>query len=62
MLSMSADNECENSDEFMFPCFPPLVDRLITIADDPYKAVESAHALVVCTEWDEFKVSIVLVF
>ena len=48
----------------MNSCFhvSPLVDRLITIADDPYKAVESAHALVVCTEWDEFKVSIVLLF
>ena len=42
----------------MFP-FSPLVERLITIANDPYKAVESAHALVVCTEWDEFKVWIV---
>lgn len=31
------------------------VESLITIADDPYKAVQDAHALVVCTEWDEFK-------
>ena len=35
-----------------------LVDRLITIENDPYKAVEAAHALVICTEWDEFKVSV----
>ncbi len=29
-------------------------DRLVTIASDPYSAVENAHAMVVCTEWDEF--------
>jgi len=28
--------------------------QLITIHDDPYKAAEGTHALVVCTEWDEF--------
>ena len=33
-----------------------LVEHLITIVNDPYEAVEGAHALVVCTEWDEFKV------
>ena len=27
---------------------------LVTIATDPYSAVTGAHALVVCTEWDEF--------
>lgn len=42
--------------------FFPLVERLITIANDPYKAVESAHALVICTEWDEFKVCIAFLF
>ena len=31
--------------------------QLITIHDDPYKAAEGTHALVVCTEWDEFVVS-----
>ncbi|XP_001627208.2 UDP-glucose 6-dehydrogenase [Nematostella vectensis] len=31
------------------------VDRLVTIEHDPYKAVEGAHAIVICTEWDEFK-------
>ena len=34
------------------------VERLITIVNDPYEAVEGAHALVVCTEWDEFKVRV----
>ncbi|XP_015748531.1 PREDICTED: UDP-glucose 6-dehydrogenase-like [Acropora digitifera] len=34
---------------------PERVERLITIENDPYKAVEAAHALVICTEWDEFK-------
>ncbi len=29
-------------------------DRLVSIAPDPYTAVQGAHALVVCTEWDEF--------
>ena len=46
----------------MFPYFFPLVERLITIANDPYKAVENAHALVICTEWDEFKVCFVFLF
>ncbi|KAK3730322.1 hypothetical protein QZH41_015371 [Actinostola sp. cb2023] len=34
---------------------PTRVKKLITIEKDPYKAVENAHAFVVCTEWDEFK-------
>lgn len=29
-------------------------DRLVTISSDPYEAVEGSHALIVCTEWDEF--------
>lgn len=29
-------------------------ERLVSIASDPYSAVQEAHALVVCTEWDEF--------
>lgn len=33
---------------------PSMFDKLVTIDTDPYKAVEGAHALVVCTEWDEF--------
>lgn len=29
-------------------------ERLVSIASDPYSAVQGAHAIVVCTEWDEF--------
>lgn len=29
-------------------------DRLVKIAPDPYSAVEGSHAVVLCTEWDEF--------
>ena len=29
---------------------------LIRIHDDPYTASEGTHALVICTEWDEFQV------
>lgn len=32
------------------------VEQLVTVADDAYTAVDRAHAFVVCTEWDEFKV------
>eukprot|EP00794_Sanderia_malayensis_P015170 gene15170-16729_t len=34
---------------------PDRVRRLVTVAGDPYEALERSHALVVCTEWDEFK-------
>ena len=33
---------------------PTQFDKLVTIATDPYMAAEGAHAIVVCTEWDEF--------
>lgn len=33
---------------------PNRFDRLVSIASDPYSAVENAHAIVICTEWDEF--------
>ena len=33
---------------------PADYDRLVTVASDPYTAVQGAHAVVVCTEWDEF--------
>lgn len=33
---------------------PADFDRLVTISSDPYDAVEGSHALIVCTEWDEF--------
>lgn len=31
------------------------VKKLVTIATDPYAAAAEAHALAICTEWDEFK-------
>jgi len=31
------------------------VDTLVTISHDPYSATADSHAIVVCTEWDEFK-------
>ena len=34
------------------------VDKLVTITTDPYEAAKGAHAIVICTEWDEFKVSV----
>lgn len=33
---------------------PADYDRLVTVVSDPYTAVQGAHAIVVCTEWDEF--------
>ena len=36
------------------------VDKLVTITTDPYEAAKGAHAIVICTEWDEFKVSVIL--
>ena len=36
-------------------CDPGHVEKNVTIATDPYKAAEGSHALVVCTEWDEFR-------
>ena len=29
--------------------------QLVTVVNDPYTCLKGAHALVVCTEWDEFK-------
>jgi len=31
------------------------VDRLVTVVSDPYEAMDTAHCVVVLTEWDEFK-------
>lgn len=33
------------------------VPELVTVAKDPYEACAGAHALVICTEWDMFKVN-----
>ncbi len=35
------------------------VDELVTFHVDPYEAARDAHAIVICTEWDEFRVSVV---
>lgn len=37
---------------------PDRVRDLVKIHSDPYDAASDAHAIVICTEWDEFKVSI----
>jgi UDPglucose 6-dehydrogenase len=34
---------------------PEIVPDLVTICSDPYHAAEGSHALVICTEWDEFQ-------
>jgi UDPglucose 6-dehydrogenase len=33
---------------------PSRVSKLVTVTSDPYEACSGAHAVVVCTEWDEF--------
>ncbi len=33
---------------------PERVDTLIEVHKDAYRASSGAHAIVVCTEWDEF--------
>merc|ERR550539_1917036 len=33
---------------------PARVERLVTCHTDPYSAAVAAHAVVICTEWDEF--------
>ena len=33
---------------------PADFDKYVKIASDPYKAAEGSHAIVLCTEWDEF--------
>lgn len=33
---------------------PDRFEKLVTIAKDPYEAAYGAHAMVICTEWDEF--------
>lgn len=45
---------CDLTDPFL-GCDPDHVKKHVTIATDPYKAAEGSHALVVCTEWDEFR-------
>lgn len=38
------------------------VDDLVTIFKDPYAAADKAHCIVVCTEWDEFKVGYIFLY
>lgn len=33
---------------------PERVREVVQVFTDPYQAVDGAHALVICTEWDEF--------
>lgn len=40
-------------------CNQEKVKRLVKICRDPYSAAKNSHAIVICTEWDEFKVSII---
>jgi len=35
-------------------CDPERVKQLVKICKDPYEAANQAHAIIVCTEWDEF--------
>lgn len=37
--------------------FPENIRKVVKIHNDAYSAVENTHAIVVCTEWDEFIVS-----
>lgn len=38
-------------------CWDIPVKALLTFATDPYLAAVNSHAIVICTEWDEFVVS-----
>lgn len=38
---------------------PESVIKSIEIHDNPYSAAANTHAIVLCTEWDEFVVSFV---
>lgn len=43
------------------PCVtdnPEAVLKSIEIHDNPYSAADTTHAIVICTEWDEFMVSV----
>lgn len=35
-----------------------LVLENVQIANDPYEAAKDSHAIVICTEWDEFTVNL----
>lgn len=47
-------------DDLTHPCVtesPENVKKAVQIHSDPYSAVRGTHAIVLCTEWDEFVVS-----
>ncbi|KAL4171890.1 hypothetical protein KRP22_007066 [Phytophthora ramorum] len=33
----------------------PMMDKLLTVYNDPYEAAKDSHAIAALTEWDEFK-------
>jgi UDPglucose 6-dehydrogenase len=35
------------------------VKQKVTMVHNPYEACNNSHAIVICTEWDEFKVTII---
>lgn len=37
---------------------PKTVRHAVSITDDPYEAATGANAIVICTEWEEFKVGL----
>lgn len=41
---------------------PELVKKSVKVFGDAYSATAGAHAIVVCTEWDEFIVSILYAY
>lgn len=41
-------SDCESFDS------PSDFDKHVTLSHDPYEAAKDSHAIVVCTEWDEF--------
>ncbi|CAB4001132.1 UDP-glucose 6-dehydrogenase-like [Paramuricea clavata] len=55
------DPKVEEEQVYLELCHPSIavdpekVKKLVKVEKDAYTAVENAHALVVCTEWDEFK-------
>jgi len=36
-------------------CEKDTIDKLVTVYKDPYEAAKDSHAIVIMTEWDEFK-------
>ena len=50
-------SEYDTSKQSAQQCIYVSVHRLVTVCNDPYEAAKDSYAVVVCTEWDEFKVS-----